>query len=204
VPRLLPVLLLLMLVGSPAAAHNVQFQRLVHVRVHADSIEVAMAVVIHAGPKAGLLRERFDRDADGVLSRDEQDAIANWMDSESFRDFGIQIDGDPVALDGRERVLEMTRNHRADLGEGLSYRTVRVGKLVVRPGARQIVVHEAPGNPREMIAVRIDLAPTLSLEGSDGRAGATKLVPAAERAWQGLVSGEAGDFVLDVTVEQAL
>ena len=70
---------------------------------------------------------------------------------------------------------------------------------------RYVVTIEAAGHYITQLEIDVGRrAPTLSLEGSDGRAGATKLVPAAERAWQGLVSGEAGDFVLDVTVEQAL
>lgn len=194
------LLLLLLLCGAPAGAHNVQFQRLVHVRIHPESVEVAMAVMIHAGPSAMRLRERFDRDADGTLSRDEQDALANWMDSESFRDFGVRIGGDPVGLDGRERFLELTGNHRTELGEGLAFRTVREGRLTIRPGAHQLVVHEAPGNPREMIAVRIDLHPGIALTGSEGRDGASKLVPASDNAWQALVSGEPGDLVLDLEI----
>ncbi len=199
--RFLPLLIIFALCLAPVAdAHTVLFQRLVHVRVQPESVEVAMAVVIHAGPEALRLRQRFDRDGDEELSRDEQDLLANWMDSESFRDFAISIDGDPLSLDGRERHLQLTQNHRADLGEGLKFRTVREGHVALRPGPRQVVIHEAPGNGREMIAIRLDLHEGISLTKSDGREGASRLVPAAERSWQALVRAVPGDLVLDLDV----
>lgn len=198
----LPVLLIVAAtwLAPPADAHTVLFQRLVHVRIQPELVEVAMAVTIHAGPEALLLRQRFDLDGDETLSRDEQDQLANWLDSEAFRDFGMTVNADPLALDGRERFLELTQNHRADLGEGMRFRSVREGRVALRPGARQVVLHEAPGNPREMIAVRIDLHDGLELTGSDGREGASRLVPAAERSWQALVRAVPGDLVLELAV----
>jgi len=198
----LPLLLIItaLCLAPGAEAHTVLFQRLVHVRVQPESVEVAMAVVIHAGPEALRLRQRFDRDGDEELSRDEQDQLANWMDSESFRDFSVSIGGDPLSLDGRARYLQLTQNHRADLGEGLKFRTVREGHVALRQGARQVVIHEAPGNGREMIAVRLDLHEGITLTKSDGREGASRLVPAAERSWQALVRAVPGDLVLELDV----
>jgi hypothetical protein len=204
IPLLLTLLTLLTLLAlclaSPTQAHTVLFQRLVHVRVQPEMIEVAMGIVIHAGPEALKLRSRFDLDGDEVLSRDEQDQLANWLDAEAFRDFNLTIGDDPLTLDGRERSLKLTHNHRADLGEGLTFRTVRQGRVALRPGTRQLVVHEAPGNLREMIAIRIDLHAGLSLESSDSREGASRLVPASIRSWQALVRTVPGDLILNVEV----
>ncbi len=200
----LPLLLLaaLLCLVPAAGAHTVMFQRLVHVRIQPEGMEVAMAITIHAGPEALRLRQRFDLDGDEELSRDEQDQLANWLDAEAFRDFAIHVQGDPVSLDGRERFLELTQNHRSDLGEGLRFRSVHEGRLLLRPGARQVVLHEAPGNAREMIALRLDLHEGLELTKSDGREGASRLVPAAQQSWQGLIRGVPGDFVLDLQVSR--
>ena len=51
-----------------------------------------------------------------------------------------------------------------------------------------------------MIAVRLDLHEGITLTKSDGREGASRLVPAAERSWQALVRAVPGDLVLELDV----
>lgn len=172
---------------------------MVHVRLLAEGAEVAMVVQLHAGPDALKVRERFDRDGDDRLVGAEVTAMTEWFGREAFRDFSVHVGEDPVATEVFDVGLDLMGDDSVARGEELLFRIVRRGVFVLRPGARTLVLRDAPANGREEIAVRIDAPPPLPVRNETAQGAATKLIPVGPGSYQVLLAGRPATMTLEVT-----
>jgi|GEM_PF-2369985 len=183
----------------PADAHQVRFGRLVHVRLLAEGVEVAMVVQLHAGPDALVLRQRFDADGDDRLLGDEVIAMRQWFEAEAYRDFEVTVAGDPVVLDGFDVAMDLLDDDGVARGGELMFRAVQRGTFVLRPGDRVVAITDAPANRREEIGLRVDIPPPVTLRESGTTGGSSRLVPMGTGSFQALVSQRPGTVTLAVT-----
>lgn len=180
--------LLLALTLTPADAHDVRFGRMVHVRLLDGAVEAAMVVVLHAGPEARVVRDRFDADGDGTLQAAERDALRAWFAAEAVRDFRVSADGWPLAFEQDAGLLDLRGDRGVAAGEELQFRVGMRSEVVLR--ADEVVIADAPANAREEIAIRVDADDARAVEGYRAT-----VVPVGGGSWQVLLN-EAGEVVV--------
>lgn len=158
----------MVLMGS-AQAHTLTTPRMVHVKVSGDRVEVAVAWLIHAGPRAQHLRGRFDRNGDGVLGEDEQDLIAQWMQHRVEGALTITLDG--VLLRPEVGALDLSLARDADTDdEGLQFGSRAAVLLCARPGVHELVIKDRPAQPGHSVPLRVDVLGTVLGSSVEGEA----------------------------------
>lgn len=165
-----------MLLLGVAQAHTLTTPRMVHVKVSADRVEVAVAWLIHAGPRAQHLRTRFDRNGDGVLGEDEQDLLAQWMQHRVEGALTVTLDGVRLRPEVGALNMSLARDAEAD-EEGLQFGSRAAVLLCLRPGPHELVIADRPDQPGHSVPLRVDIVGTVlgsSVEGEAVPLGQTK------------------------------
>ncbi len=170
VPRTTPLLLILCIfLSMPALSHTLTTPRMVHVRVSEDRVEVAVAWLIHAGPRAQHLRGRFDRNGDGELSDAEQTQIAQWLQHRVDNALKLELDGVPLSLEVGAMDLELMRDAEAD-DEGLRFGSRAAVLVCPRVGAHELVIRDRPEKMNHSVPLRLDVVGTVVGATAEGEA----------------------------------
>jgi len=194
------VLAALVLLPAPSVAHMVRFPRMVHVRVEAERIAVAVAVRRHDGPDAASLRSQFDKDSSGVLEPVEQDELAGWLDRRARKELRVELDGVVLEAEGAESDLQLDGGDTVRDGGGFTFRSAAYLALSLRSGAHRLVITDTPDNLRAVVPLRLDLPSGWEAGDSSATGDATPLVRADELTLQGAFAGEGGSIVLQLEV----
>lgn len=186
--------------AGAAAAHMVQFPRLVHVRVEAEQLAIAVAVQQHAGADAGRMRTRFDHDADGRLATVEQSGLADWLAASSRVDLEVGLDGAILLPEPSPGQLSLEVDAAVGAGDGYSFRSVHAVQVVLLPGRHTLEIADKPDNPRRLLPLRLDLPEGWTVVESRVEGEATPLVQASATTWQGAFAGTGGRLIAEVQV----
>ncbi len=143
--------------ATSAQAHTLTTPRMVHVRVSADRVEVAVSWLIHAGPRAQHLRSRFDRDGDGNLSEVEQDGIAAWLQRRVDGALELSLDGLTLHPEVGAMDLSLARHADAD-DEGLRFGSRSAVLLCPREGSHELTIADRPEQATHSVPLRVDVA----------------------------------------------
>lgn len=165
-------MLLLIFLPCVSLAHQQNTPRLVHVRMHADRVELAVAWTIHPGPQARHLRSRFDRNGDGRLGADERDLIAQWLQSKVERAVQLELDGLPLQPEVGSLRLEVDAPG-SDEADALRFSSTSAVLLCPRPGAHALVLRDRPEKPDKTVPYRVDLPADWTATGASSTGEAT-------------------------------
>ncbi len=165
-------MLLLILLPCFAQAHQQNTPRLVHVRVHADRVELAVAWIIHPGPEARHLRSRFDRNGDGKLGSEERDLIAQWLQSKVERSVELELDGLALRPEVGSMRLEVDAPGSQE-ADALRFSSTAAILLCPRPGDHSLVLRDRPERPDKTVPYRVDLPEEWKATGASSTGEAT-------------------------------
>jgi hypothetical protein len=191
----------LLLLAGPLSAHVVRSPRVVHLRVLGERVELAIGVQIHEGPDAARYRQRFDRNGDLQLDAEEQSLLADWLDGDARRNLRVAVDGVALAPETGERNLRLRKDDGTAAGDGIELRSVAAVALAIRPGLHRVQIEDVPENPRNIVALRIDLAEGIALSDCRVQGQAAPPVAAAggKAGWDAGFSGGGGS--IDCAIE---
>ena len=178
----------------------VKFPRLVQIVLDPQRITVGVGITQHAGAQAGLLRARFDTSADGSLDKEEEEALAVWLDQRARRSIRLELEGDGLHPEVVERSINLAGDDRAGDGDAIRLSSVSVLALGLRPGTHRFRLQDRPENIRQLVPVRLDLPLNWTLSDILAEGEALPLTRAGQTSWQGSFAGQGGSLEFSVTV----
>ncbi|MEE2827561.1 MAG: hypothetical protein VX498_00115 [Myxococcota bacterium] len=199
------LLALLVLIGSGtasprAAAHVVQFPRLVQLVFHDSRLTAGVGFTQHAGAVAARTRDRFDRNGDGGLDEEEQEALAAWLDERARSHLRLELADQALKPEVVERSLDLVSGRGAIEGDGFRMSSAAVLAISLRPGTHQFRFSDRPPTVRQIVPLRVDLPVGWELSGVRTEGEALPLTRSSEYSWQGAFAGEGGSILFSVTV----
>ncbi|MEE2828484.1 MAG: hypothetical protein VX498_04810 [Myxococcota bacterium] len=186
-----------------AEAHDVRFPRVMQISFYKDGLRVGYGMTEHAGPRAAVLRSRFDADGSAVLDEEEKQELASWLFRSSMKSFQIELDGVPLQPELVDLKIELAGDAQAVEGDAIRVTAMSLLAIQLLPGRHRLKIADKPANPRLLLPFRLDLPRGWSPENVRSEGEALPLSPAGPFSWQATFAGLGGGVELDVLVVDA-
>ncbi len=186
-----------------AEAHDVRFPRVMQISFYKDGLRLGYGMTEHAGPRAAVLRSRFDADGSAVLDEEEKQELASWLFRSSMKSFQIELDGVPLQPELVDLKIELAGDAQALEGDAIRVTAMSLLAIQLLPGRHRLKIADKPANPRLLLPFRLDLPRGWSPENVRSEGEALPLSPAVPFSWQATFAGLGGGVELDVLVVDA-
>lgn len=137
-----------------AAAHFLQFPKVDLVRIERDGLRIEVRYSVPDGVRALDLRQRHDRDGNGLLDDGEQGTLAIAVGAEAVSSLIVLLDGEALSMKGPDVALRdlVPEVHTARAVEA----TIRLSAdLPLAPGEHFLSLTDRGPDDRGLVPVRI-------------------------------------------------